>query len=196
MSLWVKIAGGVVLLAAAAAVGIFVFGIGTGRSPQLTSLVKSGEGANRASPGSEAGQSRAGSAAQDWQVNCKGDGGALRCLATQSVRREKTGQLLVSAEVRNSRSGKQPLLRLKLPLNVDLEKGVRLRIGGEPAKALKIQTCLQSGCTAATRITEAELAAMLKGEKLAVSMKGRYDKTPVTLQISGGGFDKAYAKLN
>jgi invasion protein IalB len=193
MSLWLKIAGGVFLLAAVAAVGIFVFGIGTGRSPQLTSLVKSGEETNRASSGS---QSRTGSAKQDWQVNCKGEGDALRCLASQSVRREKTGELLVSAEIRTSRSGKQPVLLLKLPLNVDLEKGVRLRIGGEPAKALKIQTCLQSGCTAATRITEAELAAMLKGEKLAVSMKGRYDKTPVTLQISGGGFDKAYAKLN
>jgi invasion protein IalB len=196
MSLWLKIAGGVVLLAAAAAVGVFVFGIGNWRSPQLTSLVKSGEEANRARPGSEAGRLRSGSAKLDWQVNCKDDGGELRCLATQSVLGEKTRRVVLSAAVRTSRSNKQPILLLLLPLNVDLEKGVRLRIGGEPVKALKIQTCIRSGCTAASRITEAELAAMLKGEKLTVSMKGRYDKTPVTLQISGGGFDKAYAKLN
>jgi hypothetical protein len=37
---------------------------------------------------------------------------------------------------------------------------------------------------------------MLKGEKLTVSVKGAYGTKPVTFQISGGGFDKAYAKLN
>jgi invasion protein IalB len=193
MSLWLKIAGGVVLLAAAAAVGIFVFGIGNWRSPQLTSSVKSGEGANRTKSVSESG---AGSVQQDWQVNCSGDRGELRCLATQSVRRDKSGRVVLTAEVRPVRGTDQPVLLLKLPLNVYLPEGVRLRIGGEPTKVLKIQTCIPRGCVAASRISEAELAAMLKGEKLTVSVKGVYDKKPVTLQISGGGFDKAYAKLN
>jgi invasion protein IalB len=189
MSLWLKIAGGVVLLAAAAAVGIFVFGIGNGSSPQLTSLVQP-NGTKSVS------DLDAGSAKQDWQVSCKGDRGDLRCLATQSVRGDKSGRVVLTAEVRPVRGTNQPVLLLKLPLNVYLPEGVRLRIGGEPVKALKIQTCVPGGCMAASRISEAELAAMLKGEKLTVSVKGVYDKKPVTLQISGGGFDKAYAKLN
>ena len=97
---------------------------------------------------------------------------------------------------RPTRGGDQPVLRLKLPLNIYLPEGVRLRIGGGPVKALKIQTCVRAGCAAALPISKDELAAMLKGEKLTVSVKHQYNKTPVTFQISGSGFDKAYAKLN
>ena len=73
MSLWLKVAGGVVLIAVAVVAGLFVLGIGNDVSPQLTSLVKNGEEVNRTRSGSQTAQSGANSAKLDWQVSCKGD---------------------------------------------------------------------------------------------------------------------------
>jgi len=135
------------------------------------------------------------SAKANWQVDCRGPQGSLNCVATQSLYGKTTGRRLLSAGVRVAPETKQPVLLLRLPLGVYLPGGILLRIGDQPEKRLAVETCTENGCAAKTAVTKDEIAALLRGANLVVSVRDEKRKT-VTFQILGGGFDKAYTRLN
>jgi invasion protein IalB len=86
-------------------------------------------------------------------------------------------------------------LLLQLPLGVYLPTGVSFRIGDEPNKGLKVETCIESGCAAKALVSEGEIAALVAGARLTVSVRDR-KREVVTFEMPGGGFAEAYARLN
>jgi invasion protein IalB len=100
----------------------------------------------------------------------------------------------VSVAVRVPPDTKKPVLLLQLPFGVYLPAGVSLQFGKDAAKTLPFQSCDQGGCVAEYAITEAEIAAMLKGADLTISAQ-TLTKEPFTVTVPVSGFPAAYAKI-
>jgi invasion protein IalB len=131
-----------------------------------------------------------------WVLGCSNTQGGLDCSAAQSIFVRQAGQNDVRANVvvRVPPDTKKPNLLLQLPLGVYLPSGVTLRFGGGGAKAIPFQSCNQGGCLAEYAIAEAEIASLLNGEALTLSVQTA-DKKPFTLQVPAAGFAAAYAKM-
>lgn len=127
-----------------------------------------------------------------WGVNCAGTPKGLDCRAIQAMQITDTGQ--ISLAVRVPPETKKPLMILLLPMGIYLPAGVTVRIGQDEAKTVQLQSCDGTGCLAEYAITEAEIAAMLKGQVLTISVQDR-DKQPVSVQVPATGFPTAYAKI-
>jgi invasion protein IalB len=89
---------------------------------------------------------------------------------------------------------KQPNLLVRLPLGIYLPAGVSVQFGQDPAKPLALQRCSKSGCYAEYAITEADIAAMLKGADVTLTAQTR-DQKPLQYLIPAEGFPAAYAKI-
>ena len=103
-----------------------------------------------------------------------------------------TGQL--SVVVRVPAETKKPVMLLLVPLGIYLPAGVKVQVGQDAAKTVPLQNCDGTGCLAEYAITEPELAAMLKGQGLTISVQDR-DKQPVSVQVPATGFPAAYGKI-
>ena len=128
-----------------------------------------------------------------WGVTCAGTPGGLDCRATQAVQMTDTGQVTFLA-VRLPPETKKPVMLLLLPMGIYLPAGVTVQFGQDAAKTVPLQNCDSAGCLAEYAITEAEIAAMLKGIAVTVSVQSR-DKQPISVQVPGTGFPAAYAKI-
>jgi invasion protein IalB len=127
-----------------------------------------------------------------WGVNCAGTPNGLDCRAIQAMQMTNTG--VMSLAVRVPPETKKPLLILLLPMGIYLPAGVTVRFGQDAAKTVQLQSCDTTGCLAEYALTEAEIAAMLKGQGLTVSVQSQ-DKQPVSVQVPATGFSAAYAKI-
>ena len=72
--------------------------------------------------------------------------------------------------------------------------GTSLQIGQDEAKTFPFQSCNRAGCVAEYAITNAEIAAMLKGADLTISFQTTR-KQPIILKVPSAGFAVAYAKI-
>ena len=129
-----------------------------------------------------------------WSVNCSSSEQGLDCQASQSLFVQQTGQRLLTVAVRVPPDTKKPTLLLQLPLGIYLPAGATVQVGKDPAKAVPFKTCDQNGCIAEYPVTDAEVAAMVKGADLTVSMQN-INKEPVSLTVPVLGFAAAYAKI-
>jgi len=127
-----------------------------------------------------------------WGVNCAGTPGGLDCRAIQAAQMTNTGQ--VTLAVRVPAETKNPVMLLLLPMGIYLPSGVTVQFGQDAAKTVPLQNCDGAGCLAEYAITEAEIAAMLKGSAVTISVRDR-DKQPISVQVPGTGFPAAYAKI-
>jgi invasion protein IalB len=134
------------------------------------------------------------SPSQAWVVVCGNSQKGLDCRAGRSLRLDNRGQALLNVAVRVSADTKKPVMLLQLPLGLYLPAGVSLQIGKDAPKALPFQSCEMSGCLAEHPVTEAEIAAMLKGADLTISAQTA-SKQPLTMKVSVAGFPAAYAKI-
>jgi invasion protein IalB len=127
-------------------------------------------------------------------VACSNSKEGLDCRAGQSLFFKKTGQRFLSVAVRIEPETKKPSLLVQLPLGVYLPAGVTLQIGKDAAKTLPYKNCDRGGCIAEYPITDAELAAMVKGADITLSAQSLQQKS-FTLDVPGLGFAAAYAKI-
>ena len=127
-----------------------------------------------------------------WGVTCAGTASGLDCRAIQSLLMTNTGQL--SLAVRVPAETKKPVMLLLVPMGIYLPAGVKVQVGQDAAKTVPLQNCDGTGCLAEYAITEPELAAMLKGQALTISVQDR-DKQPVSVQVPATGFPAAYGKI-
>jgi invasion protein IalB len=59
---------------------------------------------------------------------------------------------------------------------------------------LALRSCNSHGCFAEYALAEIDLAALIKGERLKISVRDRHSAT-VRYKVSGAGFAEAYAKI-
>ena len=83
---------------------------------------------------------------------------------------------------------------LLLPLGIHLPAGVTLQFGQEAVKTIPLQNCDAAGCLAEYAVTDAELAAMSKGQAVTVSVLDP-NKQAISVQVPSTGFATAYAKI-
>ena len=127
-----------------------------------------------------------------WGVNCAGTPTGLDCRAVQILPITNTGQTTVV--VRLLPETKKPVLLLLVPLGIDLPAGATIQIGQDEAKRLPLKNCDSSGCLAEYAMADAELAALLKGQAMTISMQDR-DKRSISVKVPATGFPAAYAKM-
>jgi invasion protein IalB len=129
-----------------------------------------------------------------WTVNCSSSQAGMDCSAVQSLYVKRTGQRFITVAVKVPSDTKTPKMLILLPLGTNLPAGVSLQFGKAAAKSVQIQNCDQGGCLAEYPISEAEIASMLKGADLTVTIQSKEQK-PMSFPVSALGFSEAYAKI-
>ena len=127
-----------------------------------------------------------------WGVTCGAAPGGLDCRALQTLAMTDSGRL--SLAVRILPDTKKPVMLLLLPLGIYLPAGVTLQFGQDAAKMAPLQNCDSAGCLAEYPISEAEIAALVKGQGLTVAVQDA-SKQPISVQVPAAGFSAAYAKI-
>jgi invasion protein IalB len=129
-----------------------------------------------------------------WRVHCKNTNGSIDCQARQLVYGKKTGKRLVSVSVRVPGRFQNPIMSIQLPLSINISFGALLQFGQTPTRTLALQSCNSHGCFAEYALAEIELATLIKGERLKISVRNRHRAT-IRFRVSGAGFAEAYAKI-
>jgi len=129
-----------------------------------------------------------------WAMNCGNTQLGLDCRALQSIFVRDTGQRLLSVVVHVPPDTKKPVLLMQLPLGVYLPAGAGFQIGKAEGKNVPFKSCDQFGCLAEYAITDAEIAALSKGQDLIITMQNLRNE-PVTVTVPALGFAAAYAKV-
>lgn len=87
--------------------------------------------------------------------------------------------------------GEQKVLRVTVPLGMQLAHGTRMLIDQQPPQQSPYKICFPVGCMADYPVTDDMIAKMKKGQTLtvqAINMQG----TPISLPLPLGDFAKAY----
>jgi invasion protein IalB len=155
----------------------------------------SGAFAQTSQPKGATGETEAAPAAPPtWKVSCSNSPSGFDCRALQTLFVKKTGQPVLTVAVRIPADTKKPIMLFSLPLGAYLPAGAALQFGQEAAKAMPIQNCDRSGCFAQYAVNNAEIAAMMKGADLTITMQDMQRK-PLTFVVPVTGFSEAYAKI-
>jgi invasion protein IalB len=87
--------------------------------------------------------------------------------------------------------GEQKVLRVTVPLGMQLQHGTRMLIDQEPPQQQPYRICFPIGCMADYPVTDDVIAKMKKGQNIviqAINMQG----TPISLPLPLNDFAKAY----
>jgi invasion protein IalB len=109
---------------------------------------------------------------------------------------KKTKKPVVTVYIAVPAATKQPTMVVRVPLGIYLPAGVSVSFGQAEPKPLTLQRCGTSGCYGEYAITEADIAAMLKGADLTISAQSR-DQKPLqyVMRADAEGFSEAYARI-
>jgi len=131
--------------------------------------------------------------ARGWEVNCDPTDTGLNCFARQRLYRDK--RRVGTVYVLTRANDPAPKLIIRLPLGTYLPAGTSIQFGESEAKQLLIEGCSKRGCYPSEYpLTEADIAAMLKGGNLTISVQDAQQK-PLTFVVSAGNFPEAYKKI-
>jgi invasion protein IalB len=128
----------------------------------------------------------------DWVVVCstRPESTPL-CSISQQQRSRQTGQRVLAIELRPVGSGVEGAM--SLPLGLDLESGVRLRIDDAGEAPLRFKTCRASGCIVELRFDGAALDALRAGSALNVlTLSTEREELPWAFSLAG--FSAALAR--
>lgn len=128
-----------------------------------------------------------------WRVECSGDGKTLDCRAVQQASQAQGQPLLAAMAVRVPADTKKPAMTLQLPLGIQLNEPVTLRVDEGATEKLALQTCNQAGCFVVTPLSDATVAAMRNGRQLQIGFRDA-NKQAVTAAIPLLGFGLALDK--
>jgi invasion protein IalB len=109
------------------------------------------------------------------------------CLTVSEARLE-TGQFLAGAAVIEQQGEDKKLLRITLPLGMQIPPGTRLTLDSEQPASATYVTCIPSGCMADYEINGNYVERMRKGQQLllqGVNMPGQVAN--YTLPLAGFG---------
>lgn len=133
---------------------------------------------------------------QPWLLDCDEAEGFSqgRCRILQTVLIKDSGQPLLTAAVERRPGVGGYSLVLKVPHGIFLPPGLAIDLEGTERQVLKYRLSDATGIFAATRVDDAFLEALKKGETLKVSVvtsQGQKVGVPVTLR----GFSAAFEEL-
>lgn len=129
-----------------------------------------------------------------WTKFClKGqEAGAKQVCFTGKDGRIESGQPVIAAVVIEPEGDAKKILRVTLPLGMQLEHGTRIIIDSNPPQQKKYVICFQNGCMSDYEATPQLIADMKKGQNLVVQAINSNGK-PLTLPLPlGSEFAKAY----
>jgi invasion protein IalB len=133
-----------------------------------------------------------------WTKFClKGqDANAKQVCFTGKDGRIESGQPVIAAVIIEPEGEPKKILRVTLPLGMQLVHGTRVIVDGNPPLQSPYVICFQNGCMSDYEATPELLANMKKGQNLvvqAINSNGAPLTLPLPLQESGGAsFAKAY----
>jgi len=132
-----------------------------------------------------------------WTKFClKGqDANAKQVCFTGKDGRIESGQPVIAAVVIEPEGEPKKILRVTLPLGMQLVHGTRVIVDGNPPLQSPYVICFQNGCMSDYDVTPELLANMKKGQNLvvqAINSNGAALTLPLPLQESGSSFAKAY----
>jgi invasion protein IalB len=133
-----------------------------------------------------------------WTKFClKGqDPNAKQVCFTGKDGRIESGQPVVAAVIIEPEGEPKKILRVTLPLGMQLHHGTRIIVDSNPPQQAEYVICFANGCMSDYEATPELLANMKKGQNLviqAINANGAPLTLPLPLQESGGAsFAKAY----
>jgi invasion protein IalB len=128
-----------------------------------------------------------------WEKFClKGkDTGAKPVCFTGRDGRTKSGQGMIATVVIEPKEESKKILRLTLPLGVDIATGTYLIVDGRSSAPRPYVICLANGCMSDHELTPALLASLRKGRTLIVDAMIRSGR-PLQLAMPLDNFEAAY----
>jgi invasion protein IalB len=132
-----------------------------------------------------------------WTKFClKGqDANAKQVCFTGKDGRIESGQPVIAAVIIEPEGEPKKILRVTLPLGMQLVHGTRVIVDGNPPAQSPYVICFANGCMSDYDVTPELLANMKKGQNLvvqAINSNGAPLTLPLPLQEAGGSFAKAY----
>jgi invasion protein IalB len=107
-------------------------------------------------------------------------------------------KVLIAAVIVERDGNSKNILRVTLPLGMQLVRGTRVIVDNNPPAQSPYVICFANGCTSEYEVTPELIANMKKGQNLvvqAIGPNGAPISLPLPLQETGGGFAKAYDGL-
>jgi invasion protein IalB len=128
-----------------------------------------------------------------WTKFClKGqDASAKQVCFTGKDGRIESGQPVVAAVIIEPEGEPKKILRVTLPLGMQLVHGTRVIVDNNPPAQSPYVICFQNGCMSDYEVTPELLANMKKGQNLVVQAIGS-NGAPLTLPLPLAEFAKAY----
>src|SRR5882724_5229283 len=132
-----------------------------------------------------------------WTKFClKGqDANAKQVCFTGKDGRIESGQPVVAAVIIEPEGEPKKILRVTLPLGMQLHHGTRIIVDNNPPQQAEYVICFANGCMSDYEATPEMLGNMKKGQNLviqAINANGAPLTLPLPLQETGGSFGKAY----
>jgi invasion protein IalB len=128
-----------------------------------------------------------------WTKFClKGqDAAAKQVCFTGKDGRIESGQPVIAAVIIEPEGEPKKILRVTLPLGMQLVHGTRVIVDGNPPAQSPYVICFQNGCMSDYEVTPELLANMKKGQNLVVQAINS-NGAPLTLPLPLAEFAKAY----
>lgn len=131
---------------------------------------------------------------QDWAISCQAQKETTNCVMNQTQNSSKTGQRVLTVQLRNVAGGKVDGVVL-MPFGLDLAKGVSLKIDEAEAPALTFSTCLPQGCLALLSLDAKDIARLKAAGNLNISATALEPNQPVSFKVSLKGFGTALDRI-
>jgi invasion protein IalB len=135
--------------------------------------------------------------APPWSSRCisSARGAAPDCSVEQRVLLQQNGQLLAAVTVSLPHDATVPTILIQVPLGLALGKGVTLKLDNRGPVTLPLQTCEQTGCYAATKMSNDFLEGMKTGKTMELRFFGN-NNNPFKVPMPLEGFADMYARIN
>ena len=131
-----------------------------------------------------------------WAVRCASASrdAPLECAMEQTAVLSKTGQTVVSVNIRVPSDTHAPEILVQLPLGFALPGGARFQVDDGKATEMELRTCENRGCYASTPIAPDVLAALKAGKQMKVSFQ-TLNKETISIPLPLTDFASAYDKI-
>jgi invasion protein IalB len=131
-----------------------------------------------------------------WAVRCASASrdAPLECAMEQNAVLSKTGQTVVSVNIRVPNDTHAPEILVQLPLGFSLPGGARFQVDDGKVTDMELRTCENRGCYASAPIAPDVLAALKAGKQMKVLFQ-TLNKETISIPLPLTDFATAYDKI-